>query len=107
MTTIDTLREILETKSAKVLLFAPPTAPVAESMEVICGPEYHEVYDTFKTEERTTYERDRLLVDMQTANVMVMVYDALKPETRIKADRLMLSKSGFQRVAEVSWKAVK
>lgn len=109
MKTIDTLREIVKNKEAKVLFFAPPAKPVAESLEVIC--EDRERFEIFPTREeleaRAGYEKDRLLVDMQTANVIVMVYDAVKPENQEKMDKLMLSKSSFVRVANISWGAVR
>jgi hypothetical protein len=101
--TIETLREIVRTHSAKVFFFAPPEKPAVESLDVIgeLAPQ-----DTV-TEEYAAYERPRLLVDMQTANAIVLVYDAVKPETQVKMDRLMLSKGGFVKVAKVAWGAVK
>lgn len=109
MKTIDTLREIVNNKEAKVLLFNPPEKPVAESLEVVCQD--REMFEIFPTKEeqeaRAGYEKDRLLVDMQTAHAMVLVYDAIKPMNQEKADRLMTSKSGFLRVAEIAWGAVK
>jgi len=49
---------------------------------------------------------NRLVVDMQTANVICLVYEAIKPENQAKVDRLMRTRSGFIKVAEISWKGV-
>jgi hypothetical protein len=100
--TIETLRQIVKNHSAQVLFFNPPAKPVAEGIAGACL----EVDDEYG-EEYKEYERPRLLVDMQTANMLVLVYDAMKPETQGKIDRLMLSKSGFIKVAEIGWRAVK
>jgi cell division septum initiation protein DivIVA len=103
MKAIETLREIRNNHSAKVLLFVQPQNPTTESLEVAANitEEEEETLDVAE------YEKDRLLVDMQTAHAIVLVYEALKPETQVKADRLMTSKSGFLKVAKVAWGAVK
>ena len=106
--TIEHLRTIVKNRAARVLFFEPPAVPVAESLEDACTfMDGNWGFGDFRTVPEEEYERERLLVDMQTANVMVMVYDALKPETRVKADRLMLTKSGFLKVSKVAWGAVK
>lgn len=42
------------------------------------------------------------LLDLQTANVMVLVYEAIKPENQAKFDRIPL-----MRLVEFCWKACK
>jgi hypothetical protein len=43
-----------------------------------------------------------VLVDMQTANVMVQVFDAMKPESQSKAQTMPI-----ERFAKFAWSAVK
>lgn len=102
MNTIDILRTIVKNHAAQTLHFAPPVTPIAEGLDVAI-----EVYDTPDDEIQTAFAVDRLMVDMQTANVMVTVYDAIKPTSREIADKMMTSKLGFIRVSEIAWKAVK
>ena len=105
MKTIDVLREIVDKKCAKVLYFDAPNLPAVESLEVIAS--IWEEMEGYVGITKPDYEKDRLLVDMQTANAMVMVYDVLSIDTKAKADRLMSTKSGFFKVADVAWKSVR
>lgn len=100
---IATLREIVANKNAKTLFFQPPAPPVVESLDA--AGDIHECDEDMP--EVREFSRDRLVVDMQTANVIVLVYDAVKPETRLKMDRMMNTKAGFVRVGEIAWKAVR
>ena len=98
---IETLRQIVAKRRARVILFAKP--PVVENLEVVS--QFHETDEDHP--ERLQYEKDRLLVDMQTANAIVLVYDAVTPETRAKIDRMLITKSGMLRVANIAWSAVR
>lgn len=101
MKTIDILRKIVKDFAAQCLFFNAPQTPTPEGMDTLI-----EVYDTPLVETQTEFGKDRLLVDIQTANVIVTVYDALKPETQNKADKLMTTKKGFVRMTNIAWSAV-
>ena len=103
MKTIEILHQIRDSHGARVLFFDPPAKPIPEGLDEISRvTDYDEV-----TEEYHEWERPRLLVDMHTANVICLVYDAVsKDSTREKMDRLMLSKTGFIKVTHVCWKFV-
>lgn len=52
------------------------------------------------------WKGSQILVDVQTANVMVQVYDLIKPENQEKVAR-MIKASGeqFHKVVTIAWKA--
>lgn len=47
------------------------------------------------------------MIDMQTANMMVTVYDALGKPQQEKFDRVMMTMRGFEKLVDFGWKQVK
>lgn len=77
--TIDNIRKVLDTCTAKLL-----------------------------TWKKTKNKRGGLLLDIQTANMLITVYDAMKPETQTKVQAMMLeSKAKFIKVVNVGWGCIR
>jgi len=47
------------------------------------------------------------VIDMQTANMMVTVYNALGKPQQEKFDRMLLTMRGFDKLVDFGWKQVK
>lgn len=51
--------------------------------------------------------QDGMIVDMQTANVVIQVIKALSPENQIKAKKMLETWKGFDKMVNFAWKCVK
>jgi hypothetical protein len=52
--------------------------------------------------------KGRLLVDMQTANCIMLVYDALNDDNKAKTERMIKKSRGtFLKIVDICWKSVK
>ena len=62
--------------------------------------------DLFQHAASETSDKDCLLVDMQSANVMVLIYDALKPENQQRFNRFIHNEMNLANFIDHMWEMV-
>lgn len=62
----------------------------------------HRIVETHQCD-RLRFNGRRVLVDAQTARLLVKIYRAVGPETKTKIEELVESPSGFANLVEWAW----
>jgi len=62
--------------------------------------------ELFQHEQSQNSDKDCLLVDVQSANVVVKIHDALKPENRSKFNRLLRDEFRLANFFDKMWEMV-
>jgi len=62
----------------------------------------------FTPEPEDREDHEGMIIDMQTANMLLTVYNALgKPESKLKFERMLTTYTDFMKLVDFGWKQVK
>lgn len=88
------------------ILIDPDETDVPPRHGVIASVEGLRTIVTRRQYEEFVYPDGHVLVDMQTANALVLVYDALSEASHEKFERMLDTASGLNRLVAFAWKQV-
>lgn len=76
---------------------------------VVCDPTIDDVLRIVQERQFKIFKWDdeQVVVDMQTANVLKTVYEAVNDNTKMKIRESFKSINGFCKTIDIAWKAIK